>query len=338
MDITATLDRVNGKLKSLSPRWYRVGAVAWQRHARSNSNIIAASIGFYTLICLAPIALLMVWALQLVMGPGGGAYEWLQRNINRLAGEAAGGIMGQVDALVKGPEAHVAGVLSFFLLVWAGPRLFEALEISLTEIWPGEDERGVVGRKLVALASLFASGLLLIVAFLLTTLLPALIRALDRIPMLNVDQIFFLQPGLRIAVELIVAFGAFFLLFKFIPVGGVPNKVAAAGAIFTAAAWRIITPIFRMTVASSSEDSAVYGGLAGVVMFLTWAFFSAQILLLGAHFAAAYEHVMVRERPESLDDRFIRVHEEVPEARPEARPQDREGRRGPESYPPPGRV
>lgn len=338
MNLQSTIDTATSAIKSISPRWYRVTRVTWLRRANSSANTMAAAIGFYTLICLAPLALLMVWALQLVMGRGGGGYEWLRATVQRIAGQAAAGIMEQIDALLTNPDSHIAGIFSLLVLIWAGLRLFEALAVSLTEIWPGEEHRGVIGRKLIALASLAGSGVLLLVAALLTALLPTVIDFLGRVPIVDTGRIFFLEPGLYVVVEGAVAFAAFFLLFKFIPASPVPTRAAAVGALFTAVVWRAVTPVFTLTVARSADDSAIYGGLASVVMFLTWAFFSAQILLLGAHFAAAYEHVVTRGRSESLDDSFIHAGPDATVPPEASEDEAEEPFYGPSSYPPPGRV
>jgi len=337
MDLQAHGQKIEQWLKGLAPRWFRVIRVAWLRRGRSVSNIMAAAIGFYALICIGPLGLLMAWALQFFMGQGSRGYEWLRYTVNRMAGETAGAIMGQIDALITNPNSHVAGIFSVVVLIWAGLRLFEALEISLTEIWPGQEERSMVGRKLIALASLVAAGGLFIVAILLTAFVPTITRWLGRIPMVDVEGILLLQPGMRVLIEVGVAFAAFFLLFKFIPAQKVTTRVAAIGAIFTAVAWRAVTPIFTLTVARSAEQSAVYGGLAGVVMFLTWAFFGAHVLLLGAHLAAAYEHVVCLERPESLDESFIRMRPNMEDMRGAEEPDD-ETFHGPRTYPPPGHV
>ena len=261
--------------------------------------------GFYALICLAPLALLLVWLLQIIMGPGRETYEWVRTSVERVAGEAAGGVMGEIDALLTNPDAHIAGIFSIGILIWAGIRLFEAVEMSLRDVWRGPEPRGVVKRKLIAFVSMLAGGFLFVIAMLLMAFLPALLDYLDRLPMVNAEEIALVRPGLRLAIEGLMAFTAFFLLFKFVPVQNVPGLSAAAGALFTAGAWMVVMPIFRMVMARSAEQSALYGGLAGVVLFLTWAFFGANLLLLGAQLTAAHEHVISRGRPERLDDDFI---------------------------------
>ncbi len=80
----------------------------------------------------------------------------------------------------------------------------------------------------------------------------------------------------------------------------------------------------------------LWDGFTRVVMFLSWAFFGAQLMLFGAHFAAAYEHVICHDRPRSLDGSFIRMRTDLDSAR--AGGDAAEEHRGPSSYPPPGRV
>jgi membrane protein len=317
MNVQKYLAPIAERLEKISPRWWRILRLTYLRRANADTNIIAASMVFYTLICIGPLALLAAWSLQLIMGPSTDSYQWLQSAVSRFAGEAAGPVMGEVDALVTNPNAHVAGIFSALVLIWAGLRLFEALEISLTEIWPGQDERGLIARKLSALVTMLAAGALFLVSILLTAFLPSVLDWLDGRTTIPLDDIFFLQPGLIFVVELAVVFTAFFLLFKYMPVQDVPTRVAAVGALFTTIVWRAATPIFTYTVTRSGENSAIYGGLAGIVMFMTWAYFGAHILLLGAHLTAAYEHVAVLKRPEEEDDEFIRMRQEIPATRSE---------------------
>lgn len=332
------LARLVAPIKRLSPKWWRIARLTYLRRGHSDVNTMAAAIGFYALICIGPLGLLMAWSLQFVTPPGTSSYEWLRNTVNRMAGETAGAIMGEIDALISNPNTHVAGIFGALVLIWAGLRLFEALEIGLTDIWPGGKARGLVARKLTALVTMIASGLLLIIVILLTAFLPSVINWISQQTAVDAGEIIPLQSLVIIAAEVTVAFAAFFLLFKYIPVQEVTSRVAAVGALFTALAWRAITPIFTMTVAESAGNSAVYGGLAGVVVFLTWAFFGAHVLLLGAHFAAAYEHVVTLNRPESLDDSFIRLRAEQATRPTQREEQEREDFYGPQAYPPPGHV
>jgi len=300
-DDTPSLSR---ELHVLRRTWWRVLRLAYRRMSQGVSAIMASSIAFYALVCLGPLMILSAWALQPLLGQGTRTYQWLQYLVDRLAGQTAGAIMQHIDALVTNPGPHAAGVVSIAVLAWAGLRLFEALDLSLTEVWPGHATRGFLMRKLIALAGMIVAGALLVAAIVINAIVPTVVGWLDRLPLAHPSSVL-LQPSLRLAVEVIITFVAFFLLFKFIPVQRVPTRVAVVGALFTTVVWKLVSPVFTLIIARAAEHSAIYGGLAGVVMFLTWAFFGARVLLAGAHFAAAYGHVIYQEAPERLDEAFV---------------------------------
>lgn len=301
------LERVRERLRDHALTWWRVMRLMYGRMSHSVSAMMAAAIGFYALVCLGPLGILLAWVLQPVLGKGGRTYAWLRYVVNRVAGETAGEIMGEIDALVTSPDVHTAGVVSVALLVWASLRLFEALERSLTEVWPGRRRRGFVTRKLMALGSMAVAGGLLVAAILINALLPTALAWLNRLPTVEATGGLTVSPVLRVVIESLVTFVAYLLLFWFIPAEAVPPRVAVVGALFTTILWKLVSPVFTLVISRSAEHSTVYGGLAGVVMFLTWAFFGGRVLLLGGYFAAAYEHVIYRGRPESSDEAFMRM-------------------------------
>lgn len=307
MSQLSVAERVQDWAAEQGGQWYRLLKLMYLRMGKNVANLMAAAIAFYALVCVGPLGILMAWAMQPLLGENTNAYEQLRETITQIGGAAAGTIMVEIDALVTNPNPHTAGIVSIALLFWAGLRLFETLERSMTELWPGQVSRHFVTRKLLALAITVVAGLLLIAVIVISALLPFAMDWVDRWVAVDLSSVFWLQPGMRIAIQLAFAVLAFFLLFKFIPGDSVRSRSAFAGAIFTTVAWAVVSPIFSWFTMRSAEGGAIYGGLAGVVMFLTWAFFSARILLLGTEFAAAYDHVMVNDAPESADDAYIRA-------------------------------
>ncbi len=305
MSLRQRRDRAVHWLREVGALWWRVVRLTYLRAGHGMSAMIAAAIAFYALICVGPLAILAASALQPILGPGGRNYEWLQYMVSRAAGEASSDVMREIDAVVTHPGAYTAGAVSVAMLMWAGLRLFEALERGLTEIWPGDARRGFVTRKLMALAGMAVAGVLLVAAIVMNALLPSAIAWLNRLPMIDTSGVLLLQPRMRTLIEVGLTFIAFFLVLKFIPPQAVATKVAAVGALFTTVVWKAVVPVFTLIIARSAEHSTIYGGLAGVVMFLTWALFGARVLLLGAHFAATFAHVFCTARPPGADAAFV---------------------------------
>ncbi len=292
-------------LRRLLSSWWRVLRITYLRFGFSVSVLMAAAIAFFSLICLAPLGILLAAALQLVLGPGSDVYLGIQEAINGLGTETAGAIMPQVDMLLHHPETHIASVLSVITLVWAGLRLFEIVERALTDIWPGKVLRTYVGRKLVALGMMLVAGVLL-GSFVLVVAMLATVQAwLGQFPEIDAAALDAMRPRFLIAYQFTLAFGAFALLYKFMPVQRVPTRAALWGATAAATLWQTVSLVFAWIIRHSPQYGSFYGGLTGIVLFSMWCFLGAQMLLAGGHFAVAYEHVFRTGRPRDEDDELI---------------------------------
>jgi len=184
-------------------------------------------------------------------------------------------------------------------------RLFETVERSLTGVWPGRRMRNFITRKLMALAMMLVSGLLM-AGFVLSSASLALARGwLLRLPQVDPQALAALRFPTLLLMQIVLSVLAFTLVYKFVPVQKVPWRVAWRGGICAALLWQAASPVFLNTLTRSQQQSLIYGGLAGVVIFCLWALLGAWILLFGAHFTAAYDHVIVRGRPREEDDGLI---------------------------------
>ncbi len=293
--------------------WWRVLRIAYLRFCFSGAIFMAAAIAFYSLICLGPLGILLAAALQALSGPGSDVYHRIQAGVNDLGAETAGRIMPQVDGLLANPDAHIASIVSLVAIIWAGLRLFETVERSLTEIWPGKILRGFLTRKLVALNTMLVSGLLL-AGFLLFNAYFAAIRSwLGQFPEIDLSLVDQARPRFLLAYQFAMSCVAFALLYKFMPVQRVPWKVVLAGALFAGTIWLGASQVFTFMIGRSQQYGSIYGGLAGVVVFSFWAFIGSQALLVGAHFAVAYEHVFLRRHARGEDDTLIGLAQRLAE-------------------------
>ena len=285
--------------------WYRVLRISYMGFGFGGSNVLAAAIAFYSLVCLGPLGLLMAGALEAIFGPGSGAYGRLEAAARELGGPAADQIMEQVSGLLSNPHPHLTSALSVVLLMWSGLRLFETVERSLTGVWPGRRLRGFLTRKLVALVMMLVAGLLM-AGFVLINASLALVRtALLSMPEIAPAAVLALRFPTLLLLHMLLSMVAFTLVYKFVPVQKVPLKVAWRGGLCAAILWQAASPIFLYTLTRTQRQSVIYGGLAGVVIFCLWALLGAWILLFGAHFSAAYDHVIARRRPREEDDALI---------------------------------
>ncbi len=303
----AALAPLRPALGSLRQFW-RMVSLSYRRLFLHSGPLMAAAIAFYSVVCLGPLAILLGVALQLAYGPGTDVYRQIESAVADLGGEAAQQIMPQVDSLLANPMPHAASLVSLIALVWAGHRLFETVEHSLASIWPGRVLRTFWMRKLVALGMMAAAGLLLAGLMLLGTVaasLRAWLQAHPELPPQILDAVVQHRPRLSLLYVFGLSVVAYLMLYKFIPVRPVPSLAALSGALGAALLWQAASPVFTYVIRRSQEHSVIYGGLAGVVAFQLWVLLGAQIMLFGAHLAAACEHVFIRKRPVEEDDLFL---------------------------------
>lgn len=270
---------------------------AYDRFGHTGTPLMAAAIAFYAVICLGPLGILMSAVLQALFGKGSGSYQWLTDTVAEYGDAAAQQVMLQVDSLLAQPDLFTTSALGVIALVWASLRLFETIERSMTQIWPGTILRGFLGRKLIALIMMGLAGTLL-TGFVIANAFFARIRGLLRqFPDIDADAVMQAQPSIMSVLGLLLAFVAFNMLYKYMPVQRVPRRAAFAGAICAAVLWQAASRLFLYFISHSAHNDAIYGGLAGVVVFSLWAFLGGQILLFGAHFAAAFQEMFLGEKP-----------------------------------------
>jgi membrane protein len=292
-------------LAALAELWYRVAWVACLGFGYGGTYVLAAAIAFYSLVCLGPLGILMAGGLERIFGPGGEAFRHLQVAVRELGGPAADQIMGQVSDLLANPQSHLTSAVSVALLVWSGLRLFETVERSLTGIWPGRRLRGYLRRELVALVMMLMAGVLM-AGFILVSATLAVVRArLLHLPHVAPAALAALRFPTLLVLQFLLSVLAFTLVYKFIPVQKVSWRVATRGGLCAAILWQAASPLFLYTLTRSQQQSLLFGGLAGVVIFCLWALLGAWVLLFGAHFAAAYDHIIVKAGPREEDQGLI---------------------------------
>lgn len=290
--------------------WWRVLKISYMRHFTSGGYFLGAAIAFYALIALAPLGMLLAALLQHVLHAmliSDEAYRHLEAMVSQLAGGATDYIMDLVRKQAQRPNNDLAtNLVSVGTLVWTGLRLFDMIQLALGTIWPGQRIRLFPLRKLVSLCMMLVSGLLFAALVALLSTRGAFNEWTTRIPELNIPLVL-PQSVIAYSAGLIISAVAYLLLYKFMPVQRVSTRAALAGAVFAAILWQSLSPIFTRFIALSEYLHTVFEPLLWIIIFGVWVFWGAEVMLFGAQFAAAFEHVFVLRRPRGEDDALIDI-------------------------------
>jgi membrane protein len=182
----------------------------------------------------------------------------------------------------------LATYVSLGALVFGGSGVVVAIKDAMNTIWgvveaPDRGWRRTVRDRLISLAVVLSVGFLLLVSLVLTALLEFLSSyAVQWAP--------FSAPVARfihLAVAMCVITLLLAMIFKLLPDVQIAWRDVWVGAIITAVLFMTGKELIGLYLGRVSTGSA-YGAVGSIGIVLLWAYYSSQILLLGAEFTQVY--------------------------------------------------
>lgn len=258
----------------------------FQRH---QAQWLAAAIAYFALFAVAPLIIVIVELAGLFLGHHEEAANRLYEYLATTAGSStAGGIHAIVTATLSQRRAGIVSqVVGWAVFLVGAVGLFSSLQAALNTIWDVTPEKR--GLLQAIKDRLLSFGLVLTVAFLLlvslginsvlTAAAPALVHVFPAFPTL-VKIVEFVVTWMLITT-------LFALMFEFLPEcriewGDVWLGAAISATLFVIGQFLLGWYLGRPAVSSG------YGTFGGIVIFLIWVNYSAQIMLFGAEFTHVY--------------------------------------------------
>lgn len=286
-------DRMN-KASTATIIWRRVHRFisiihrAWREFVKGQSTLMAAALSFYGLVSLVPLSFFVMLALSRIVGT-----EWAYKFITQVVSDnfphSEEVILNQVDRFLVSGRLWLKGSLwGALALLWSGLSFFETLDRVINAVWTRERMRGYFKRKFMALLTFIGAGIFFAASLLLSTTITTL-RALDLV-------IFGIRPSDLVwfwrfmgwVLPYVLSVMMFFLVYKFLPMTRIPAQLAFRTACIVGVIWEGSKFAFAKYVAQRQMYHHLYGPLTSVVLLMLWIFFSALLLIFGAHVVATY--------------------------------------------------
>ena len=229
----------------------------------SRLPFLAAATAYYAFVSVFPLALLVIVLGSLLGGDGlaetvvaavGGALSPSGRALLR-------------EALVSGAGRGGATIVGVGVLLWSGLRVFRGLTLAFATVYGSDDETtflGQIGNAALALSAL-GVGVLAVVA-------GAVVLSRTGVVLVG------FAGTIVIVLALSIVLLPLYVVFPDVPI---EFREAVPGAITAAVGWTLLSVLFRVYAANAGQFD-VYGVVGGVLLFVTWLYFGASILLLGA--------------------------------------------------------
>lgn len=278
------------------------GVAAWRalkNFLNSNNLTYASSIAYFALLSLFPLLLLLLSLLGTLTADTADRQAVLDF-ILRYFPRQFDFVTAQVDAFRA--RRVTLGVAGSLLMLWAALGVFGAITTAVNFAWNVEQHPNYLKHKLVAFVMLSAAGVLFASGVALLGARSVVEASwfagvVERTPGLAVLSGFAVRWGTT--AVLIVCVG---LIFYFVPnTNRVRFRDVWVGAVLTGLLWRITYLGFSWYVRDLSRFS-VHGSIAAVVVFLTWVYMSAVVLLYGVEFTVAYAALRRLMRGELEDE------------------------------------
>jgi membrane protein len=267
-----------------------------QGYGRNNCSQMAAAISYYVLFSIVPLAIFLASIFGFVMRD----HDLRDRVINRIVEEAP---LDDVDGrdlvadTLRG-VANASGALSvvgILTAVWSASVMFGAIRKALNVVWGVDMPRPVVQQKLLDLAMVAGLGLLLTASLAGTGALRTLRELSDeQLGPLSTETGFFWSV-LPLLLPGVLTFAVFLLVYRIVPSAHTRFREIWPGALFATVLFELLKNGYAIYVANFDHYDAVYGALGAILLFLTWTYLTASILLLGAEVAVELPRVLAGE-------------------------------------------
>jgi len=254
-------------------------AIRWYDHG---APTLGATLAFYCIFSLAPLALILIRVTEFFFHRGSVVSESLRSTVGAQAADMVEAVAASARFSGSGPTAMVVGLTS---LVIGATGVLVQLQYSLNIIWEVRDQdTSWLKYILQRLASLFVvAGLGLIMGA--SVIVTAVVSAFEQ-------RLAYIFPFLtqlvgygEIAVSFLSLTLILALLFRFLPDTEVRWGASFVGGLFTALLFVIGKVLIGAYLGLSAPHSA-YGAAGALVALLLWVYYSSQILFFGAEFTA----------------------------------------------------
>ena len=257
----------------------------WHNH---NASHRAAALAFYSLVSLAPVAMIAIAMAGLVFGEGRAQSALLERT-RALAGDETARAIRALIATPGGAASRISATLiGLATLLFGATAVFADLQESLNTIWKAAPKGGLgaldtIKNRFLSFLLVVGIGIFLIASLGASAALAAMTGNLGSRPVLPA----YLWPLYHGVSSFLAVTLLFAIIYKLLPDVHIQWNDVWIGAGVTSLLFTAGKAMISWFLASSYMRP-VYGRAGSIVVFLIWIYFSAQMFFLGAEFTHVY--------------------------------------------------
>ncbi|NBC14220.1 MAG: YihY family inner membrane protein [Gammaproteobacteria bacterium] len=293
--------------------WWQVAVRVVQRFMQESLGLVAAGVGFYSLLGLFPAIAALVTTYDLVFDPA-----QIQTQFDAVQGLIPAQVHELISARLQSAAGGTEEGLGFglagavLLSFWGATRGTRALIIALNIAYDESEQRGLIRLNLLAYGLTLFLVLVLALAIVATVAVPIVINlvSLGTVPKV-------LTAWLRWPLLAAVALLALAILYRYGPSRRAPRwRWLPVGSLVAGVLWLAASGFFSFYVANFGSYDATYGSLGAVIVLLLWLYLSAAAVIFGAAINAETERQTTHDstigEPRPRGERGAEVADRLP--------------------------
>lgn len=258
-------------------------------------STLAAAIAYYALLSIFPLVLAAT-AVGAQFVDETSVLAFLQQTLSLyLPADAVAVVLRNVEEAIW--ARGTVGTVAILTSLWTSSAVAGAARHALNRVWEVSRERVFWRRKLVEILVTVAVGTILAASFLFSIVF----SVVERLAPLGALDVLRAIPGVdvvRVALPAGLTFLGFLVSYGLLPNRPVHLQRLWPGALGAATLFELVRRVAFWVIGTFTRYQLVYGSLAGVVIFLVWAYLAAAIFLLGAEISrCASRGASGRNRP-----------------------------------------
>lgn len=248
----------------------------FQRHGCAS---LAASLAFFSLLSLFPLVFLLLYGVSFLVSQDVIGEQFLLSFLKGFLPSLGQHLADELHRISALESVRWIVFLSFF---WFGGLVFYEMDYALNVVFESTWRRHPLISTAISVASLGATGLLLIVSYVATQTINFLIGSVPRLLGLDLVALAAHDFLLTYTLPFVLAFVAVSLLYRYVPRRRPEWREAMVGAVTFGLLWVAAKLLFVTYSGYATVYVRLYGSLLEIILLLLWVYYSAVLLLLGA--------------------------------------------------------
>jgi membrane protein len=267
--------------------WKDILKATWKEAGEDDLTLVSAGVAFYAFLAFVPLLTAFVLTYGLVAEPSS-VVSHMQALTSVMPQNAAAIIGDQLESMTStaGSQKGFGLLAAIAIALYGATKGAASIMTALNIAYDLEETRGFVKRTAMSFAMTAGALLTLFLAVLAVAGSHALedfLPALSGVTHVAIKILLWAVAGA--AVLLLLA-----IVYRYGPDRPeAPWRWITPGSAFATLAWIAATAVFGLYVSNFGNYNATYGSLGAVIVFLTWLYLSAYIVLLGAELNSELE-------------------------------------------------